>query len=68
MSQAILKKCLEIVEEDLPQIKEKKVKQKKLPQKKSSIFDMIPESKRLLVKSKTGNYFKLCTCRSIALV
>lgn len=56
MSKSVLKRCLELVEEDLPtsssskQTKTNPNKQKK----KSTIFDMIPEQKRLTVTTKTG--------------
>lgn len=56
MSKALLRKCLEIVEEDLPKSSSEKKnnKQKKPPQKKDSIFDLIPEKRRLLIQTKTG--------------
>lgn len=56
MSKALLKKCLEIVEEDLPKCssEKKNKKQKKPAQKNDSIFDLIPEKKRLLIQTKTG--------------
>lgn len=56
MSKVLLRKCLEIVEEDLPKCgsEKKNNKQKKPKQKKDSIFDLIPEKKRLLIQTKTG--------------
>lgn len=55
MSKALFRKCLEIVEEDFPKTSsQKKNKQKKPIQKKDSIFDLIPEKKRLLIQTKTG--------------
>lgn len=56
MSQAILKKCLEIVEADLIESDTKNAKKKPKNQQKNSIFDMIPEKKRLVIKTKTGKY------------
>lgn len=56
MSKSVLKRCLELVEEDLPtsssskQTKTNTNKQKK----RSTIFDLIPEQKRLTVTTKTG--------------
>lgn len=57
MSKALLRKCLEIVEKDLPKCtsEKKNNNQKNRPQKKDSIFDLIPEKKRLLIQTKTGN-------------
>lgn len=57
MSKALLRKCLEIVEEDLPKCSSEKKnnKQKNPPQKNDSIFDLIPEKKRLLTQTKSGN-------------
>lgn len=55
MSKTILKQCLAIVEEDLPtnSASSQKTKQKpKKKQKSNTIFDLIPEQKRLTIKKK----------------
>lgn len=59
MSKSVLKQCLQIVEEDLPinassssSIKGKQKAKKK--QKASTIFDLIPEQKRLTIKRKNS--------------
>lgn len=57
MSHSILKRCLQLVEDDLPERSSSKqtthVKKKK-PKKKHTIFDLIPEQKRLTVTTKAG--------------
>lgn len=54
MSQSLLKKCLQLVEDDLPVGSKKAKRYMKNKQKKSSIFDMIPEQKRLTITMKAG--------------
>lgn len=56
MSQSILKRCLELVEEDLPTSSSSKHAKPNLnkSQKKSTIFDLIPEQKRLTITTKGG--------------
>lgn len=54
----MLKRCLELVEDDLPvSSSSKKTTQKtakKQTPKKSTIFDLIPEQKRLTITKKVG--------------
>lgn len=58
MSQSVLKRCLQIVEDDLPlcsSSKQTKKNFKKKPKpKNSTIFDLIPEHKRLTITTKVG--------------
>lgn len=55
MSHSILKRCLQLVEEDLPECSSSKQTAHKKKQKKNyTIFDMIPEQKRLTITKKTG--------------
>lgn len=62
MSKSILKRCLQIVEDDLPQSSAKAPKQTKQnvrnKQKSGSIFDMIPEQKRLTITKIGKNHDK----------
>lgn len=56
MSQTMLKRCLQLVEDDLPRSSSSK-HTKKNPNKKrnnSTIFDMIPQQKRLTITTKAG--------------
>lgn len=57
MSHSILKRCLQLVEEDLPESsssKQTKHGVKKNSKKHHTIFDLIPEQKRLTITKKTG--------------
>lgn len=56
MSKAVLKRCLELVEDDLPvNLKSKQSKPNtNKKQKHSTIFDLIPEQKRLTITTKIG--------------
>lgn len=59
MSHSILKRCLELVEDDLPQTSSSKqakhdVNKKQKKKKNNTIFDLIPEQKRLTVTTKSG--------------
>lgn len=58
MSKSILKRFLQLVEDDLPQNSSKTPKQArqnvKNKQKNGSIFDLIPEQKRLTMVTKAG--------------
>lgn len=60
MSHSILKRCLQLVEEDLPKSSSSSSSKqtthgaKKKPKKNHTIFDMIPEQKRLTVTTKAG--------------
>lgn len=60
MSQSILKQCLQLVEDDLL-VSSSSKQTKKAAKKKSkngSIFDMIPEQKRLTITTKGKNQMK----------
>lgn len=57
MSHSILKRCLQLVEDDLPgcsSSKQAKHGLKKKSKKNHTIFDLIPEQKRLTVTTKAG--------------
>lgn len=56
MSQSILKRCLQLVEDDLPvnSTSKQTTHVKKKPKKNHTIFDLIPEQKRLTITKKTG--------------
>ncbi|XP_031623982.1 uncharacterized protein LOC116341199 [Contarinia nasturtii] len=56
MSKSILNRCLELVEDDLPvNLKSKQSKKSTNKKRKhSSIFDLIPEQKRLTITTKIG--------------
>lgn len=57
MSQSILKRCLQLVEDDLPVSSSSKQTthgMKKKPKKNHTIFDLIPEQKRLTITKKSG--------------
>lgn len=58
MSKSVLKRCLELVEDDVAvsttskQTKQKANRKQKV--KSSTIFDLIPEQKRLTITTKVG--------------
>ncbi|XP_055295601.1 active regulator of SIRT1-like [Sitodiplosis mosellana] len=56
MSRSILKRCLELVEDDLPSSLSSKQTKPNTNKKhtKSTIFDLIPEQKRLTITTKAG--------------
>lgn len=57
MSHSILKRCLQLVEDDLPQCSSSKPSKQniqKKAKKNHTIFDLIPEQKRLTITTKAG--------------
>lgn len=67
MSQSLLKRCLQLVEDDLPECsssKQTKHNSKKKP-KNNSIFDMIPEQKRLTITTKSGKNHTKRECKAV---